>query len=111
MKTIQTFILFVALMVSGSLFAQNTNPIQININQSTDRGQLWQIHEQLKAQGLVFQYEPVFDNERRLTHLKYTVLDNNGTVIVPTAETQGNIQKGTSVHITLIKENNVWKKQ
>jgi hypothetical protein len=53
----------------------------------------------------------VFDSERRLTHLKYSIVDNNGNVVVAQSETQGNIQKGTSVHITLIKENNVWKKQ
>lgn len=107
----KSFILVLGLLVSVVGFAQTTNPIHVDITNSTDRGQLWQIHEQLKAQGLVFQYEPTFDNERRLTHIKYSVADNAGNMIVPSTETIGNIQKGTSVHFTLIKENNLWKKQ
>jgi hypothetical protein len=111
MKTIKYFLVVIAVSISSLIFAQTSNPLQIDINNTTDRGQLWQIHEQLKTQGLVFQYDPVFDSERRLTHLKYSIVDNNGNVVVAQSETQGNIQKGTSVHITLIKENNVWKKQ
>ena len=111
MKITKLFVLALAILTGVTAFAQTTPPLHVDITGTTDRGQLWQIHEQLKAQGLVFQYEPVFDNERRLTHLKYSIADNSGNIIVPSTETIGNIQKGTSVHITLVKENNVWKKQ
>jgi hypothetical protein len=111
MKLMKHLIVAFSLMMGTAVFAQTTNPIHVDVTSTTDRGQLWQIHEQLKTQGLVFQYEPVFDSERRLTHLKYSIQDNAGNVIVPSTETIGNIQKGTSVHITLVKENNLWKKQ
>ena len=77
-KNIQVKNLFalVLALITFNAFAQSNTPIQITINGQTDRGALWQIHEDLKVQGLNFIYTPEFDNQRRLTKLSYSIKDS-----------------------------------
>lgn len=108
MKNIITLLLA---FITINAFAQNSNPIQITINGQTDRGALWQIHEDLKAQGLNFIYNPEFDTQRRLIKLSYAVKDAAGNEIISNTEVPGNFQQGAMALIKLKKVNNQWIKE
>jgi hypothetical protein len=104
------FALVLALMTFNA-FAQSNNPIQITINGQTDRGALWQIHEDLKVQGLNFIYTPEFDNQRRLTKLSYSIKDSAGNDIIANTDVPGNFQQGAMAIIKLKKVNDHWVKE
>lgn len=97
-------------LITFNAFAQSNNPIQITINGQTDRGGLWQIHENLKNQGLNFIYNPEFDAQRRLTKLSYSIKDSSGHDVISNTEVPGNFQQGAMEIIKLKKVNDHWIK-
>ena len=108
---VKNFITLVLALITFNAFAQSNNPIQITINGQTDRGALWQIHEDLKGQGLNFIYTPEFDNQRRLVKLSYGIKDTAGNEIVSMTDVPGNFQQGAMALIKLKKVNNHWVKE
>jgi hypothetical protein len=106
---VKNFISFILAFIALNAFAQSSNPIQITINGQTDRGGLWQIHEDLKSQGLNFVYNPEFDNQRRLTKLSYCIKDESGNFVISNTDVPGNFQQGAMALIKLKKVNGVWK--
>jgi hypothetical protein len=110
-NTVKKLITLVLALITFSAMAQSTNPIQITINGQTDRGALWQIHEDLKAQGLNFIYNPSFDNQRRLVKLSYSVQDAAGNEVIANTDVPGNFQQGAMALIKLKKVNNHWVKE
>jgi hypothetical protein len=111
MKIVKNLITLVLALFTMNAMAQSTNPIHITINGQTDRGALWQIHEDLKTQGLNFIYNPEFDNQRRLVKLSYAVKDAAGNEIIPNTDVPGNFQQGAMAQIKLKKVNNLWVKE
>lgn len=103
------FTLIIALFTINA-FAQSANPIQITINGQTDRGGLWQIHEDLKAQGLNFIYNPEFDSQRRLVKLSYSIKEATGQEVIGNTELPGNFQQGAMAIIRMKKVNEHWIK-
>lgn len=107
MKKVRIIIASLAILMSGSLFAQNvitSENISITINGTTSREQLWQLRQDLQAQGVDFQYTPRFDNERKLISIQYTVKRADGTLL----GTAGNDQLANpsqNSKIVLTKEN------
>jgi|JI10StandDraft_1071094.scaffolds.fasta_scaffold83931_4 ABC-type lipoprotein release transport system permease subunit len=81
MKSIKLIIVALMLMAGVSMSAQNTitaTEAHITINGQTTRENLAQIKSDLNAQGIVFNYAPDFDGQRRLVGLRYSVITNNG---------------------------------
>ena len=103
------FTLVIALFTINA-FAQSANPIQITINGQTDRGGLWQIHEDLKEQGLNFIYNPEFDSQRRLVKLSYSIKEATGQEVIGNTEVPGNFQQGAMAIIRMKKVNEHWIK-
>lgn len=75
--------LITAILVCAStiLFAQSTANVDVTINGQTTREQLAQMRKDLQLQGIVFNYAPQFDNERRLIALKYKFSTNENVLI------------------------------
>jgi hypothetical protein len=114
MKTLLTCVFAVGFtLLSFSTYAQNITPnsAHVVINAQTDRGQLWNIYESLKTQGLTFNYEPTFDNNRRLINLTFSISDSAGNSVVSKTTSSGNFQTGTTMEINLEKEGNHWVKK
>jgi len=107
---VKKFITVLLAFITLQAFAQSNQPIQITINGQTDRGGLWQIHEDLKAQGLNFVYNPEFDQQRRLVKLSYSIKDTAGNEVIANTDVPGNFQQGAMALIRLKKVNNVWIK-
>ncbi len=78
MKHLITAILLCA---SSILFAQSAGNVDVTINGQTTREQLAQMRKDLQLQGIVFNYAPQFDNERRLLSLRYKFSTNDNVVI------------------------------
>ena len=78
MKHLITAILVCA---SSILFAQSTGNVDVTINGQTTREQLAQMRKDLQLQGIVFNYAPQFDNERRLLSLRYKCSTNDNVLI------------------------------
>ncbi len=97
-------------LITFNAFAQSSNPIQITINGQTDRGALWQIHEDLKGQGLNFIYNPEFDTQRRLVKLSFGIKDTAGNDVIANTDVSGNFQQGAMAVIKLKKVNDHWVK-
>jgi hypothetical protein len=70
MKHIITALL---LCIGTAVFAQSTNTIDVTITGQTSREQLAQLRKDLQVQGIMFNYAPQFDNQRRLTAIQYKV--------------------------------------
>jgi len=84
MKKVRIIIAALAILMGGSLFAQNvitSDNISITINGTTTREQLWQLRQDMQVQGIDFQYTPRFDNERKLISIQYTVKRADGTLL------------------------------
>ncbi|MFM7233472.1 MAG: hypothetical protein ACKO7B_18840 [Flavobacteriales bacterium] len=77
------------LCIGTAVFAQSSNTIDITINGQTSREQLAQMRKDLQAQGILFNYAPQFDNQRRLTAIQYKV------------STADNVQIGEGGHSAL----------
>lgn len=107
MKKVRIIIAALAILMGGSLFAQNvitSDNISITINGTTTREQLWQLRQDMQVQGIDFQYTPRFDNERKLISIQYTVKRADGTLL----GTAGNDQLANQAQnskIVLTKEN------
>ena len=107
MKKVRIIIADLAILMGGSLFAQNvitSDNISITINGTTTREQLWQLRQDMQVQGIDFQYTPRFDNERKLISIQYTVKRADGTLL----GTAGNDQLANPAQnskIVLTKEN------
>ena len=107
MKKVRIIIAALAILMGGSLFAQNvitSDNISITINGTTTREQLWQLRQDMQVQGIDFQYTPRFDNERKLISIQYTVKRADGTLL----GTAGNDQLANPAQnskIVLAKEN------
>jgi hypothetical protein len=74
------FILTFAVGLSLDTFAQSTD-VDIAITNETSRADLWDIRNDLAEQGLVFEYHPLFDNQRKLTGLTIKVTNNDGQIM------------------------------
>ena len=107
MKKVRIIIAALAILMGGTLFAQNvitSDNISITINGTTTREQLWQLRQDMQVQGIDFQYTPRFDNERKLISIQYTVKRADGTLL----GTAGNDQLANPAQnskIVLTKEN------
>ncbi len=107
MKKVRIILAALAILMGGSLFAQNvitSDNISITINGTTTREQLWQLRQDMQVQGIDFQYTPRFDNERKLISIQYTVKRADGTLL----GTAGNDQLANPAQnskIVLTKEN------
>ncbi len=75
--------LITALLVCASsiLFAQTTGNVDVTISGQTTREQLAQMRKDLQLQGIVFNYAPQFDQERRLLSLQYRFSTTDNAVI------------------------------
>jgi hypothetical protein len=67
--------------ISAIAFGQTTGTIDVTINGQTTREQLAQLRQSLQQQGIVFNYAPQFDNERRLTSVQYKFSTSDNTLI------------------------------
>lgn len=79
-KIVYTLVLAFAL-ISSAASAQNIiteNEVNIEINHNTTREQLSQMYTELNALGLVFRYNPQFDNNKKLTAIQYRISTADG---------------------------------
>lgn len=67
------FLTALLLCLGTAVFAQSSNTIDVTISGQTSREQLAQLRKDLRVQGVVFNYAPQFDNQRRLTAIQYKV--------------------------------------
>ena len=107
MKKVRIIIAALAILMGGSLFAQNvitSDNISITINGTTTREQLWQLRQDMQVQGIDFQYTPRFDNERKLISIQYTVKRADGTLL-GTARNDQLANPAQNSKIVLTKEN------
>jgi hypothetical protein len=95
MKYLITAIIICA---SNFLFAQSSGDINVNISGQTTREELNQMRKDLHQQGIVFSYSPQFDQERRLTGLKYKFTTTD-QVLLGEGEHMSLQQSGANVHI------------
>ena len=70
------FITALLVCASSFLFAQSTSNVDVTISGQTTREQLAQMRKDLQLQGIVFNYAPQFDQERRLMSLRYKFSTN-----------------------------------
>lgn len=108
MNKVKTLLTAVALLAGTALFAQNTitaDAVNVTITGETSREQLWQLRQDLQAQGIDFQYTPRFDNNRKLIGIEYSVKRADGTVL-GTASNNQMMNPNASSKIILTKENN-----
>lgn len=85
MKTLRSLLVVAALLIGANLFAQNiinANEVNVTINAETSREQLFQLRNDLLAQGLDFQYTPQFDATRKLVSIAYSVRTVTGGNVV-----------------------------
>jgi len=103
-------LLFVALVFGTQVWAQSATSQNINITGQTDRAALWQIHQDLKLEGLNFNYNPEFNSDRKLKSISYVISDAEGNTIEKIdafvfATSQSQVQ------IRLKKKNGKWTKE
>ncbi|MEN9394039.1 MAG: hypothetical protein RL362_260, partial [Bacteroidota bacterium] len=63
LKLMKHLLLIVAFAFSAQLWAQNATSQNVNISGQTDRAALWQIHQDMKLEGLNFNYNPEFTSD------------------------------------------------
>ena len=84
MKKIKILIASIALFAGIDAAAQNiisADQINVTLNASTSREQLFQIKTDMAAQGVQFNYQPQFNQERVLIAIQYELKDNTGKVL------------------------------
>lgn len=84
MKKITLFIATIALFAGVESSAQNiisADQISVGINSSTTRQELYQIRTDMEAQGVLFNYQPEFNQDRVLVAIKYELRGNNGQIL------------------------------
>ena len=77
----KNFLTALLLCIGTAIFAQSSNTIDVTINGQTSREQLAQMRKDLQVQGVIFNYAPQFDNERRLTAIQYKVSTADNVLI------------------------------
>jgi hypothetical protein len=75
--------LLAALLIcmGSALFAQSNSNVDVTISGQTSREQLAQMRKDLLTQGIVFNYAPQFDNERRLMSVQYKFSTSDNVLI------------------------------
>jgi hypothetical protein len=84
MKSVKFFLVALCTMAFGEIFGQKTisaEAIDVTINGQTTREELALINKEMRAQGLVFNYKPQFDNDRKLLSLQYKITTTDNTII------------------------------
>jgi hypothetical protein len=84
MKSVKFFLVALCALAFGEVFGQNTisaDVVDVTINGQTTREELALLNKEMRAQGLVFNYKPQFDNDRRLLSLQYKVTTTDNTII------------------------------
>ena len=107
MKTLRSFLVAAALTVGSSVMAQNivtSNEVNLTLSSTTTREQLFQLRNEMIAQGLDFQYTPRFDANRTLIGISYSVRTTTGGAIVCQSNDNVNLT-ASSAHIHLVKQN------
>lgn len=66
-----------AIGISVNSVAQSSD-VNVQITNETSRADLWDIRNDLAAEGLTFEYHPAFNNERQLTGISIKVTNNDG---------------------------------
>lgn len=103
-------LLIVAFVFSAQIWAQNATSQNINITGQTDRAALWQIHQDMKLEGLNFNYNPEFNSDRKLKSISYVITDSTGNTLEKIdAFVFGT--NGNSIQIRLKKKNGKWIKE
>jgi hypothetical protein len=103
-------LLIVAFAFSAQIWAQNATSQNINITGQTDRAALWQIHQDMKLEGLNFNYNPEFNSDRKLKTISYVITDSEGNVLEKIdAFVFGT--NGNTIQIRLKKKNGKWVKE
>lgn len=80
MKKISLLIATIALFAGIESSAQNiisADQISVSINSSTTRQELYQIRTDMEAQGVLFNYQPEFNQDRVLVAIKYELRDSS----------------------------------
>ncbi len=103
-------LLFVALVFGTQVWAQSATSQNINITGQTDRAALWQIHQDLKLEGLNFNYNPEFNSDRKLKSISYVISDAAGNTIEK-IDAFVFTSSQSQVQIRLKKKNGKWTKE
>lgn len=85
MKTLKSIITVLALFVSVSAFSQNvitSENVKVTINGETSRQDLALLRKDMLAVGVDFQYQPSFDQNRRLTAIQYNVKRSSDSAVL-----------------------------
>jgi hypothetical protein len=113
MKTLRSLLVAAALIMGSSVMAQNivtSNEVNITLSSTTTREQLFQLRNDMIAQGLDFQYTPKFDANRNLIGISYSVRATTGGLVVCQSNSNVNLT-ATSAHIHLVKQNGKFVEQ
>jgi hypothetical protein len=107
LKLMKHLLLIVAFAFSAQMWAQNATSQNINISGQTDRAALWQIHQDMKLEGLNFNYNPEFNSDRTLKSISYVIMDAQGNTI-DKIDSFVFGSTGTQIQIRLKKKNGKW---
>ena len=107
LKLMKHLLLIVAFAFSAQMWAQNATSQNINISGQTDRAALWQIHQDMKLEGLNFNYNPEFNSDRTLKSISYVIMDVQGNTI-DKIDSFVFGSNGTQIQIRLKKKNGKW---
>ena len=113
MKTLRSLLVAAALMVGTSVMAQNiitSNEVNLTLSTSTTREQLFQLRNEMIAQGIDFQYTPQFDSNRNLIGIAYSVRTTAGGTVVCQSNNNVNLT-ASAAHIHLVKQNGKFVEQ
>jgi hypothetical protein len=104
MKTLRSLLVAAAVFVGSNLFAQNiinANEVNVTINAETSREQLFQLRNELLAQGLDFQYTPQFDMSRKLVSIAFSIRTvSGGNVVLERSTPQAVATAPVGFHLT-----------
>ena len=113
MKTLRTLLVAASLTIGSTVMAQNivtSNEVNLTLSTTTSREQLFQLRNDMIAQGLDFQYTPQFDANRILIGISYSVRTTTGGLVVCQSNNNVNLT-ATSAHIHLVKQNGKFVEQ
>ncbi len=110
LKLMKHLLLIVAFAFSAQLWAQNATSQNVKISGQTDRAALWQIHQDMKLEGLNFNYNPEFTSDRKLKSISYIITDSQGNQL---EKIDGFVfgTTGNNIQIRLKKKNGKWIKE
>ena len=113
MKTLRSLLVAAALVLGSSVMAQNivsSNEVNLTLSSTTTREQLFQLRNDMIAQGLDFQYTPQFDSNRNLIGISYAVRTTTGGLVVCQSNNTVNLT-AAAAHIHLVKQNGKFVEQ